>query len=764
MDFRKSQENIDLGGEWRYTFSLTPLGTEPTSALDLTEAGLTLRPCQVPGNFELDLQASGLIEDPFRGRNIERLRDFEPAHVWYSRTFEFEHRPGLEPELVFEGVDCFADIYLTGELLGSTENMLVEHVFPVGERLRQENELLVHIKPAVAAAKQYDYPTMLGAQDQNYEGLYVRKAPHMYGWDVVPRVVSAGIWRSVGIRFRPRERLERVYLETRSIADDYSAAHLLLSYHACTQGSPEDRYEIRLVGECGESQFTEQRTIRFDVGRFGFSVVRPRLWWPRGRGKPDLYHMTAILLKNGREIDRLSFTHGVRTIALDRTPITTSAGEGEFCFRVNGERLFAMGTNWVPADAFHSRDHSRIPQMLEMAGDLGCNMIRCWGGNVYEDDLFYEICDQKGIMVWQDFSMACAVYPQDNEFCSRLESEARKVVRRLRQHACLVLWAGDNECDMAYSWFGRHMDPNANRLTREVLPRVLLEEDPSRPYLPSSPFIGPEAFKAGEEFLPENHLWGPRDYYKGPFYKGSLCHFASEIGYHGCPAPDSIRKFISPDKLWPYQDNDEWLAHSTTYSYRIELMAKQIRELFGQVPDNLDDFAFASQVSQAEAKKFFIEFFRSTKWRRTGIIWWNLIDGWPQFSDAVVDYYFRKKLAYDFIRTSQQPLCLVLREPEAWSQELVACNDFRDEMEVRYSVRDINTGSAVAAGRAIARGDSVTVFDRIPYSTGEKRFYLLEWETSAGPGRNHYLAGNPPFDLEQYRQWLAKSGILSRGQ
>jgi beta-mannosidase len=370
------------------------------------------------------------------------------------------------------------------------------------------------------------------------------------------------------------------------------------------------------------------------------------------------------LWKNGVEIDSAQFRHGVRTVELERTSITGPKGEGEFCFRVNGEKIFIKGSNHVPADAYHSRDVERIPRIIDLAVECGCNMLRCWGGNVYENDLFYDLCDEKGLLIWQDFGMGCAVYPQDEEFQRALAHEAGIVVRRLRGHACIALWAGDNECDLVPSWFGdTSYNPNTNLLTRVVLPRVLQAEDPKRAFLPSSPYMDEVAFRAGQTFLPEEHLWGPRDYFRSDYYKNSLCHFASEIGYHGCPSPDSIRKFISPENLWP-NDNAEWLLHSTCAvpelgvgEGRITLMNNQIREMFGTVPDNLEDYAFASQCVQAEAKKFFIELFRTQKWRRTGILWWNLIDGWPQFSDAVVDYYFGKKLAFDYIKRASNRCC-----------------------------------------------------------------------------------------------------------
>jgi beta-mannosidase len=399
--------------------------------------------------------------------------------------------------------------------------------------------------------------------------------------------------------------------------------------------------------------------------------------------------------------------------------------------------------------------------------DIGCNMVRCWGGNVYESDLFFDLCDRKGIMVWQDFSMACAIYPQEHDFQVTLAHEARAVVRRLRQHASIALWSGDNECDYSFLWGGSVADPNSNVLTRVVLPEIVRQEDPTRHYLPSSPYISPAAFKQGVHLLPEDHLWGPRDYYKGQFYTSSICHFASETGYHGCPSPASLRRFLSPDKVWPYQGNEEWILHSTSpvpgvnlFDYRVELMAAQVQTLFGAIPDDVDAFAFASQVSQAEAMKFFIERFRTGKWRRTGIIWWNILDGWPQLSDAVVDYYFGKKLAYHVIKASQQPLCLALREECDGARQLVACNDTQEEINLDWTVTDVDTGDIVAQGAAVADADAACVIGLVPALPGEQRLLSIAWAAETGDGHSHYLAGKPPFDLAWCRAALAKAGVL----
>jgi beta-mannosidase len=763
MAMQRPWPQLDLTGDWQFAWTedTPPIATDAAS---LTHAGLELRPCRVPGNLELDLQAAGLIDDPFVGMNIAKLRHLEWAHVWYVRRFSLPERPAGQAELVFEGLDCYADVYLNGSLVGSADNMLIPQEFDVRDVLADDNELLVHIRPAVDEARAYDYPASLRTLPSNMESLYVRKAPHMYGWDIMPRAVSAGIWRPVRICFRPQEYLEGAYLQTLSISPRRETANLALHYRAHTHPSPDDTYTLRLHAACEGTSVDFEQPMLFDAGSARLQVASPRLWWPRGRGPQNLYQCTVSLVKNGSPIDTLRFRTGIRTVHLERSSVTDEEGNGAFCFWVNGERVFIMGSNWVPLDAYHSRDRDRIPMALAMADDLGCNMLRCWGGNVYEHDLFYETCDEKGILVWQDFSMACGVYPQDAAFQQRLADEARTIVRRLRHHPCIALWAGDNECD--HSWMAQGLDPNDNVLTRKTLPAVLRVEDTNRPYLPCSPYIDEAAFAKGQRYLPEHHLWGPRDYFKSRFYTESLCHFASEIGYHGCPDPDSMRRFLSADKLWPRQDNDEWLLHASSpvpgldiYDYRVELMANQVRELFGRVPDELWEFAAASQISQAEAFKFHIELFRTHKWRRTGILWWNLLDGWPQFSDAIVDYYGTKKLAYSYIKRAQQPLLLALREPADWQQELVACNDTRRPLQVRYGLRDIAMEETIAEGEATAAPDAVTVLDSIPYSQGAHRFYLLTWRSDLGEGESHYLAGNPPFELAQYLGWLQTADL-----
>jgi len=759
---------LDLNGDWAFAYALTPCRHPLPTRAAVEAHGLTFTPCTVPGNFELDLLTRGIIDDPLVGRNILQLRPFERAHVWYTRTFVLPECSG-EPELTFEGLDCIAEIYLNGALLATTDNMLIVHRFPVGGMLRAENELLIHLISPIEAAEAYTYPPGVSAGPNNVESLYIRKAPHMYGWDIMPRAVSAGIWRPVSLSFKPPARIDDVFLTTQRLADDHSLAMLQCRYRVTRPATPNIHYTFTLTGRQGDSVFTMQAPVLFDAGNVSCDVRQPLLWWPRDRGPANLYEVECTLEAEGQVVDRLTFAHGIRTVALERSAVTDTEGNGQFLFRINGEPTFIKGTNWVPADAFHSRDVARLPAMVDLVEELGCNMVRCWGGNVYENELFYDLCDRKGIMIWQDFTMACAAYPQDADFCARFATEARSVVRRLRSHAALVLWAGDNECDQvrAIGWGGTPSDPNRNVITREVLPEVLRAEDPLRPYLPSSPYLAPEAY-AGDFYtnLPEDHLWGPRDYFKSDFYRQARCHFVSEIGYFGCPEPASLRKFLSPEKVWPYQENEEWILHGTApvpelhvYDYRITQMVSHLTALFGTAPETLETFVMASQAAQGEAYKFFIEHFRGAKWRRTGIIWWNLIDGWPQFADSVVDYYFAKKRAFTYITRAQQPFCLLLREPVGTEQELVAVNDTRAPITGSYIVRDVASGAIIAKGDAATPANDLRLLAHLPYDAAIQRCYQITWTTPHGEGQNHYLAGVPPFDLAQYLTWAAQCGL-----
>ncbi|UKS24374.1 hypothetical protein LOZ80_22415 [Paenibacillus sp. HWE-109] len=765
-------DTLCLNGQWQLVYF--PQDQWPIHHPDdLSSLPIPAIQAAVPGNVELDLVSSGRLPEPFHGTHINELRPLEHYEWWYS--LEFSAPPdmkGLRTEFVFQGVDCFATYWLNGDKLGSSDNMFIEVHLETTHSLLfdRPNKLFVRLCSPIVEAMKRSTDTICYGPITNGEQLFVRKAAHSFGWDIMPRAVSAGIWRSVALNVIQDHALTDLYFHTISVEKDFSNAQIGLFFRVATD--PKffyDGLELRITGSSGESKFQISKPVLFNLGTLTISVDNPRLWWPSGYGEAQLYEVTTELLHQGRVLASRTERIGIRQAQLIRTETTTSEAGGEFLFQVNHTPIMCKGSNWVPMDVFHSRDASRYETALQLFCETGCNMIRCWGGNVYEDHAFFDFCDQHGLMVWQDFAMACAVYPQTPEFFEAMRLEASSVVKKLRNHASLVLWCGDNECDEAYQWYGLP-DPSVNGITRKLLPDIIQQYDPHRAYLPSSPYLSPDVIRAGNmNMAPERHLWGPRDYYKSSYYQTSADHFISEIGYHGCPNLSSMRKFIDDEQLWPFDSNNEqWVAHATEVSgsqgpnaTRIQLMANQIKELFGTIPDSLENFILASQISQEEAKKFFIEMTRLKKWRKTGILWWNMIDGWPQFSDAVVDYYYGAKLAFHYIRRVQQPVCIMVDEPSNWHVRVAAGNDSREAATGTYRLWDADSQETLLEGRFHVAANENAELGKIPISHSQKRLFLIQWTMDGITYGNHYLLGFPAFALADYQGWLPQIAALS---
>lgn len=771
---------IGLDGAWALRY-FPEGGARVEHPEGLAESGAPCIAAEVPGNAELDLVRAGLLPEPFYGENIFGLRPWEFCEWWYSRSFEMpDDAAGKAWELVFGGLDTIAEIWVNGQEAGRADNMLVEHRVDISGAVRPGmNTIAVRIASAMRHAEQFHYDASLMSWERREEGVYLRKAPHMWGWDIMPRAVSAGIWRSVWVEERAADGIEQLYYWSAEIRPGRAVLGVRFKVRTARFG-PESRLSMRFRGVCGDHVFTHDCPIEFIAGGTRIAIAEPELWWPKGYGAPALYTVTARLYDGETLLAERTERIGLRSIRVDRTPNAEQpwmrgplsseparidedpAPAARFVFYVNDTPIMVKGANWVPLDAFHSRDAGRVRAAVELFEEAGCNMIRCWGGNVYEDHAFFDLCDEKGLLVWQDFAFACCRYPQDEAFLGRVRREAEQVVEKLRNHVSLALWCGDNEIDGGYTWEG--LNPENNRLTREVLPQVTHRCDPYRHYVPSSPYI-PEG---DDRRMAEQHLWGPRGYYKSPYYTLHSAHFIGEIGYHGCPGVSSIKRFIPPEHLWPWQNNPAWRAHNVYHwrhggvdRDRIQLMANQIREVFGDIPERLEEFALASQIVQAEAKKFFVESARLRKWRTSGILWWNMLDGWPQFSDAVVDYYFVKKLAYHYLRRAQQPVCVVVGESAGEKYHpVVLCNDTRGAAEVTYRIWNGETEETVSEGTFNCPANQNWQVGRIRSFASGRRLLLIEWRVGGVRYVNHYLEGAPPFSMAWMHEMLEKIAAL----
>ena len=709
----------------------------------------------VPGNVDLDLSGNGFLpSDLFMGMNITKTYDFEGYGWWYKTSFRKPENSKGRMYLRFDGVDTLAQYYLNGEKIGESENMFIPHEFDVTDKLLDENTLQVHIRSAMVEAHNTSYKafTTQNHRDNHFiESAYLRKPAHCFGWDILPRAVSAGIFKDVYLVEKSEYEFSQLFCRTYELSEN--KAVLRISYDLDIPYG--EKLDIRICGKCKDSKFTKLQHIKFKAFYVDIDVEDPYLWWPKGYGDPNVYDVTATIEKDGNVLAEYTFTTGIRTVELDSTK-TTDGKNGKFRFIINRVPVMCRGSNWVPLDAFHSRDKERYQKALELCDDVGCNILRVWGGGVYEQEVFYDFCDRHGIMVWQDFMLACLSYPIDEKLQKAMYEEAEVIVRMLRNHPSIILWAGDNECDQFLNGVGHLID--CNIITRISLPQAVLENDPTRPYLPSSPYVSKETEGITDNY-PEAHLWGVRDFYKADFYANSRAHFVSETGYHGCPARASLEKFITPEKLWPITDNDEWNLHSTDVDlkdHRTILMRDQIIQLFNFEPDNLDDFALASQYSQAEADKFFIERIRADKPNRSGIIWWNILDGWPQMSDAVVDYYYEKKKAYNYIKRSSEPFFIMADEIANWESNIIASNDTLETIKGTFKVSDLESGKVLKSGDFCVEPNSNKNLGGVRVMYSDKGMFLIEWEINGKKYMNHYLHGYPAFDFETYKRWNEK--------
>ena len=726
-------------------------------------------PAQVPGNVELDLSRAGLLPaDLLRGMNPCKAEAFESSEWWYERTFDAPNLPkGARAVLHFEAVDCIAEYELNGVRIGESANAFIQHEFDVTAQLQPHNTLRVHIRSALLAQLRAHYDQYMLRGWHINGGQSLRKPAHSFGWDIFPRAVSAGLWKSVSLRVRDGYAIEDVGYVVQLNAQQRPRLQMWCTVQAPVGELISGALTVKFCGMCGaDSSFAAEAALaRGKTARVEPAVQNPKLWWPYGYGDANVYDTVVQLCRGETVLAEQRLNVGLRVVELQRTE---TLNEPNACFRflVNGEEIMARGSNWVPLSPYHSQDRARYAEALALVSDIGCNILRVWGGGVYEQPEFYDYCDRHGVMVWQDFMMACQLCPMDDAMMQNMAEEFRYEICALRNHPSIVLWAGDNEIDEAMASGG--IDPGMNRITRELLPRLIRENDGTRPYLPSSPYISSRAYQAyvkGEDVFVERHLWGARDYYKASFYANSRACFVSETGYHGCPAPESVRRMVDPECVWPYA-NEQWTLHSSDQhgnDARVRLMADQIRQLFAFDPQTLEEFSLASQISQAEAKKYFIERVRTARPQKSGIIWWNLLDGWPQMSDAVVDAYGVKKLAYDYIKRAQAPVALMMREMHDWHYTLVAANDTRTPVSGDYRVTDIETGAELAAGAFAVGENRIADLTDIRMMYCDQRMLLIEWTVNGVRSYNHYLCGMPAFSFPRYVQWMRKLQKIAGG-
>lgn len=652
-------KKISLNGEYHlYTFENE---TAPKTPAELKKSRANYIIAKVPGNVELDYMRAGLFPDLYYGENIKLVKSLEDKDFWYETSFTVNAKQGDNVRLVFDGVDAIAEYFLNDKKIGESDNALIPHAFDVSNHIANgKNVLYVHIHSAVLYAKRYEISPYNVAFPECYESLNVRKSAACYGWDILPRVVSAGIWRNVTLEIVNGVEIKNCYISTCRVSDEIAV--LVVSVNADVPYGKE--CILRIVGECVESKFIKEVPFLFNATTVYPYIENPKLWYPQGMGEQNLYDINIQLLYDKKVVAEKKLRYGIRKIEVKYTEEVDE--KGNFCIYVNGKKCRIRGVDHTPIDVFHSKDKEKTAEIVESIADMNCNMVRIWGGGVYENDEFYDLCDEKGIMVWQDIMLACHSYPQTEEFLKKIAKECKAISQRLRNHSCIALWCGSNETDWAYVCVG--LNPNSDKVTRIAIKDALYEDDPYRNYLPSTPYFSQRFVeKYGGQFyldlkeiedarrsLAEEHYWWHRnDFYS---FKKMPHRFVAEIGYSSCPDKESVDKFLPQGYTF---DSKVWECHSFPTE---EGMNTGIEYLFNSVFDKVEDKIIASQIYQAEAYKYIVEQSRINK-NNNGIMLWNLRDGFPIFSSSIIDYYGEKKFSYYAVKASYEPLqCIIDNE------------------------------------------------------------------------------------------------------
>ncbi len=742
-----------INGEWKLYLAPEKGGVAEDFSEELIKNWQFLE-AEVPGCVQLELQKAGIEPEPFYADNVIKYAKYENYQWVYEKTFFVdEDLKGEEYILSFGGIDTIADVYLNGAHVGSPQNMFIEHEYNVTEHLNfsGENKLIVHIHSSMNFVRNKEYPIGMRGTARRNEICHIRKAPHNFGWDIAPRFVTAGIWRGVELQAVSKTRITESYYACSSLGEN--AITLQYAVRFKTDADNLDGFEVKISGTCEDSSFETRRKAHFVNMNYTMGIVNPKLWWPLGYGEQNLYEVKMELIHNGEVVDVKTERIGLRVFELERS---FEPGNQEFKITVNNKPFFAKGTNWVPLDAIHSRDKERVRKAHALLKENGCNMIRCWGGNVYEDSEFFDLCDEAGILVWQDFAMGNTNYPQTLDFVPIMEEEIGSVIKKLRNHPSIALWCTDNEIDYKNEGFELpSRDSYYNRVAYETLPRICATHDPYRILIKSSPEI-PEGFNMYN--VPEQHRWGPRAWFKDDFYAKHTAKFISEFGFHGCPSPSGIKKYIPDEYYWPL-DNDIWAVHSTEditigkSNSRNQMMRNHVRIMYGEVPEDIETFALLSQLYQAEALKFMMEHCRADSGFR-GLLWWNMIDCWPQISDSIVDYYFNKKVAFHYIKRCQRPQLCFITPMVGWEYPVFLSNHCHDAAEVKVTVTDGDTGEELFSGEATIGADETKKIGSIRGIISEQRLFVIKYELNGKSYANHFITGFPTYKAEDMLRWF----------
>jgi len=711
------------------------------------------QPAEVPGSVHTALMANGVIDDPFYRTNEKKLQWIDKDNWEYRTTFRLEPE-WLEQDrlaLEFLGLDTYADVYLNGALILKADNFHRAWEVEVKDKVREgENELSIYIhSPTQEGLKKLEahgYP-LPAVNDQSENGgmgdkrvsVFVRKPGYHFGWDWGPRLVPSGIWRPVRLKGWKQARLKDVYFHQAEVTEERAEVEVQaqLEVERPLNGQLSVYWKDSLLASRPVSLAGGIQDVNIPL-----AFRNPQLWWAKELGEPFLYELSVVLESEGRELARQEQRIGLRNIRIVREP----DGKGRsFYVELNGHPVFCKGANYIPNDIFLERvDTAWYRRIVQSATDANMNMLRVWGGGIYEDDLFYDLCDEQGILVWQDFMFACSMYPWDEAFVESVRQEAIYNIRRLRNHPSIALWCGNNEIDVAWAEYNekggwgwkqkytkeqrKEIWAGYERIFHELLPREVAAHHPGAFYWPSSPYDGEGTHAGYNSSSGDIHYWGVW-HGEHPFsdFRNYVGRFMSEYGFQSFPEFRSVEQYTLPED-WDIE-SEVMAAHQRSGIGNLRI--RSYMEGHYTLPKDFGHFLYAGQLLQAESIKMAIEAHRTAKPYCMGTLYWQINDCWPVASWSGIDYYLRWKALHYFVRDAFST-DMVAFVPDQGEIRVFACSDRRApaEVQLRLEARDFdglllwheNTGTRLSPDSALL---AATLPAAILQGLGDKRQIYL---------------------------------------
>ncbi|WP_367387969.1 glycoside hydrolase family 2 protein [Lewinella sp. LCG006] len=662
----------------------------------------------VPSTVQEVLSRSGLLPDPYYGTNETEVQWVGERNWEYNLFFTpaaFDTKRAYR--LNFTGLDTYAKVYLNDSLILTADNMFRSWQVPVTELLKAgTNHLRVAFTAPIEAlaATIENLPYALNKTSVNDTGTprmanFARKAQFQFGWDWGLRLVTQGIWRPVYLESWEHARLE----EVQYFQENLTTAHARMRVQASIDRRSEGNYELRLR-DLNTSRLLAKRALTKTEAAvdFNFQIDQPRLWWPNSHGVPHRYHLSLELWRDGELQDQQEKKIGIRTVELVQEPDTYGTS---FYFKVNGRPIFTKGASYIPQDAILTRiTAQQKTTLLQQTHDAHFNLIRVWGGGIYEDDHFYDQCDSLGLMVWQDFMFACAAYPADPAFLANVEAEVRENVRRLRNHPSIITWCGNNEVDLAMRNWGwqrqydikgedeQDMYRNYTKLFQELIPEVLAEEDPERPYAHTTPLSSYyNASQRGHNTLHYWGVWHGPDDFTG--YETKVGRYMNEYGFQSFPDMETIASFA---------DSSQWSLESPVMahhqkSYIGNGLIGKFTEQYGEPAADFPAFVEQSQKVQYEGIRRAILAHRLRYGYCMGTTFWQLNDCWPAPSWSAIDYYGRPKVLFEELPNLYAPIvAAAVGTPK--DPQLAVISDYPGGAEVSLFWTKRQNGNAIVLG------------------------------------------------------------------